>query len=104
VLDSIDTRLEKILIPHGEETVPHGVCGVCKAERCQVDAIVEEQECYRVLPDRCIGCGLCVTDCSVECIRLVRRPESEIARPSADAEAWNRERARNRGVDYSALK
>jgi Pyruvate/2-oxoacid:ferredoxin oxidoreductase delta subunit len=79
-------------------------CGVCKEERCQVGAIVEEKDSYRVMADRCIGCGLCLTDCSVECIRLVRRPDSELVKPAADTEAWNQERARNRGVDYSALK
>jgi NAD-dependent dihydropyrimidine dehydrogenase PreA subunit len=28
-------------------------------------------------PDRCIGCGLCVSTCPTDSIRLVRKPDSE---------------------------
>jgi electron transport complex protein RnfB len=79
-------------------------CGVCKEDRCQVNAIVEEEEAYRVDPEKCIGCGLCLTDCSVDCIQLVRRPEAELLEPYADDEAWNRERAARRGLDFDAVK
>jgi NAD-dependent dihydropyrimidine dehydrogenase PreA subunit len=55
-------------------------CGICLDERCQVKAIEETEDSYRVITERCIGCGLW------------------------NAGAWNDERARQRAVDYSAYK
>jgi electron transport complex protein RnfB len=37
-------------------------CGTC-ATRCQMDAIVADDEPAKVAEERCIGCGLCVTTC-----------------------------------------
>jgi Fe-S-cluster-containing hydrogenase component 2 len=77
---------------------------VCKEERCQVNAVEEEEDNFRIIAEKCIGCGLCVTDCSVECIRLVRRPEDQIIHPPRDIMQWADERARLRGVSYDSLK
>ena len=41
-------------------------CGTCADERCQVGAIIEDGEKYRILRDRCIGCGLCVSTCKTQ--------------------------------------
>ena len=79
-------------------------CGTCLEERCQVAAIVEGDEAYSVNQDRCIGCGLCVSPCPTEAIQLVRKPEDKIVIPPVDETAWLDERARQRGVDYSAYK
>jgi NAD-dependent dihydropyrimidine dehydrogenase PreA subunit len=79
-------------------------CGICLDERCQVKAIEELEETYRVILERCIGCGLCVTACPTDAIALHRKPEAEIVLPPMNANAWNEERARRRGVDYSAYK
>ena len=79
-------------------------CGICLDERCQVKAIEETEESYRVITERCIGCGLCVTSCPTDAIQLLRKPEAEIIHPPKDARAWNEERARQRAVDYSAYK
>ncbi len=78
-------------------------CGTCKDERCQVKAIDEEDDVYRI-NERCIGCGLCVTSCPTEAIRLIHKNPEEIQAPPKDVEAWNEERARQRGVDFSAYK
>ncbi len=77
------------------------MCGVCADERCQVNAIEEGDDAYRVVPEKCIGCGLCVTTCPVEAIGLVRKDAADIVPPPADEKEWYRERGRRRGVDFS---
>ena len=47
-------------------------CGVC-LERCQMDAIIAEDNNYRVDLDRCIGCGLCVTKCNLGAVKLIKK-------------------------------
>jgi Fe-S-cluster-containing hydrogenase component 2 len=47
---------------------------------------------------RCIGCGLCVTGCTAEAVRLERLPASEIVEPPEDFAAWERARLANRGL------
>jgi ferredoxin len=49
-------------------------CGDCQ-ERCQIDAIREDNSAYEVSTARCIGCGLCVPTCPVEAISMVEKPE-----------------------------
>ncbi|MBU2549214.1 MAG: 4Fe-4S binding protein [Proteobacteria bacterium] len=79
-------------------------CGVCRDERCPVRAIEEGEDAYRVLAERCIGCGLCTTTCPTEAITLRPKPPESIRVPPRDEAAWNEERARRRGVDYSDYK
>jgi len=79
-------------------------CGTCADERCQVNAIEEGEEAYRVIREKCIGCGLCVTTCPSEAIRLVRKPPEEVVPPPKDEDAWFEERGRQRGVDFSGYK
>jgi Pyruvate/2-oxoacid:ferredoxin oxidoreductase delta subunit len=74
-------------------------CGVCADERCPMDAIVEEDDAYRVLVERCIGCGVCTSTCPTESIKLVRKPESERDMPSANLIDWNFRRAASRGIE-----
>jgi NAD-dependent dihydropyrimidine dehydrogenase PreA subunit len=76
-------------------------CGLCRDERCQVAAIEEQEEGFRVIETRCIGCGLCVTTCPTEAISLVRKPAEEIAKPPKDEKDWFDVRGRARGVDFS---
>jgi electron transport complex protein RnfB len=79
-------------------------CGTCADERCQVKAIEEGEEAYRVIKDRCIGCGLCVTTCPSEAIHLVRKQPEEVVAPPEDEMSWYDDRAKVRGVDISAYK
>jgi len=57
-------------------------CTLCETclERCQIEALVEGDECVEVDRARCIGCGLCVTTCPVEAIPSSRKP-SHLLRP-----------------------
>jgi NAD-dependent dihydropyrimidine dehydrogenase PreA subunit len=79
-------------------------CGTCAEERCQVNAIQEGMDAYGIIMEKCIGCGLCVTDCPAEAIRLIRKEPEAIVSPPKDEDAWFEERGRQRGVDYSAYK
>ncbi len=67
-------------------------CGVCRDERCPVDAIVPEDDGYRVLEKRCIGCGVCTLTCPSDAIQLVPRPESERAMIADNLVHWEKER------------
>jgi NAD-dependent dihydropyrimidine dehydrogenase PreA subunit len=48
-------------------------CGVCTRERCQVHAIEESGQTYRINLKRCIGCGLCINTCPTDAIALIPR-------------------------------
>jgi len=76
-------------------------CGICADERCQVKAIEEAGDSYKVKKKQCIGCGLCVGTCPVEAIKFVRKESAEISPPPVDEMNWFEERARERGVDIS---
>ena len=51
-------------------------CGLC-ADRCQMDAIQEVDDGWRIIDGRCIGCGLCISSCPEYAISLVVRPAME---------------------------
>jgi len=74
-------------------------CGICAAERCPVDAIVEDNGVFRVTTERCIGCGLCTSTCPAESIRLLPRPESKCELPPKNLMEWYYLRAQSRGID-----
>jgi len=79
-------------------------CGTCADKRCQVNAIEEGEDVYRVVKEKCIGCGLCVTTCPSEALQLLRKQPEELVPPPQDEMAWYEERGHQRGVDYSAYK
>jgi len=74
-------------------------CGVCANERCQMDAIVEDDGAYSVLAKRCIGCGVCVSTCPTEAITLQRKPEEEQDKPPKNLMDWSMKRAAERGIE-----
>jgi len=80
------------------------VCGVCADERCQVSAIDEAEDAYKIIKSKCIGCGLCISTCPSEAIRLIKRDETDRILPPQNEDAWFEERGRLRGVDFSHLK
>ncbi|VEN73844.1 4Fe-4S ferredoxin iron-sulfur binding domain-containing protein [Candidatus Desulfarcum epimagneticum] len=79
-------------------------CGVCADERCQVNAIEEDGDVYRVIRESCIGCGLCVSTCPEEAVSMKRKADTEIVAPPGDEDQWFESRGESRGVDYSAYK
>ena len=79
-------------------------CGICKEERCQVAAIEESDSGFRIKKEQCIGCGLCITACPTEAIKLVAKNPDEIVKPLKTRSDFWAERARQRGVDFSAFQ
>ncbi|GAB6098024.1 4Fe-4S binding protein [Desulfatiferula olefinivorans] len=75
-------------------------CGLCKDERCQVGAIEETDDAYRIIKDKCIGCGVCISTCPSEAISLMRKNPDEIVKPPAGETEWFQIRGGMRGVDF----
>jgi electron transport complex protein RnfB len=72
-------------------------CGRC-LERCPMDAIGRDGEGrIRLNPDRCIGCGLCVSTCAGGSLTLVRKPEAEQREVPTSFRQTYVEMARRRG-------
>ncbi|MBN1574593.1 MAG: 4Fe-4S binding protein [Deltaproteobacteria bacterium] len=74
-------------------------CGTCAEERCPVVAIVKDGDSYRVMEDKCIGCGLCAVTCPADSISLVEREEAERDEPPKNFIEWNISRAKSRGIE-----
>jgi len=74
-------------------------CGICRDERCPMDAIVEEDGEFRVLKNRCIGCGVCIITCPSKAITLIERPVQERDPIASDITEWGKMRMKNRMLD-----
>lgn len=59
-------------IPEVDREICKG-CEICSQERCPMKAITIVNQVAHINPDKCIGCGLCVTGCPENALRLVRR-------------------------------
>ncbi len=79
-------------------------CGVCRDERCQVGAIEETENTYRIIPSRCIGCGLCISTCPTSAIHLIHKDPDKREIPPLTEDAWFEEKGRQRGIDFSRYK
>ncbi len=62
-------------------------CSGCETciDRCQMDAISMEEGMAKIDLDYCIGCGLCITTCPSEALSLMRKEETEVVVPPANA-------------------
>ena len=72
-------------------------CGICKEERFPMDAIVEEDGTYKVLAERCIGCGVCTVTCPMESITMQARPDMKMEEPPVNVIEWSQKRTASRG-------
>lgn len=76
-------------------------CGLCADERCQLRAIEEVEDAYRITADKCIGCGLCISTCPADAVSLVRKARENLEAPPKNEADWYAKRAEARGVDFS---
>jgi len=72
-------------------------CGICREERCPMDAIIEDDDGYLVQGERCIGCGVCVVTCPSESISLIERPEADRDEMAENIIDWGKRRLEERG-------
>jgi Na+-translocating ferredoxin:NAD+ oxidoreductase subunit B len=97
----------KVLNSHFYAEIDQGLCascGICADERCQVKAIEEVDDSYRVDRVKCIGCGLCVSTCTTEAMKLIHKSPEELQPMPKDEMDWLEKRGVERGVDFSAYK
>jgi Fe-S-cluster-containing hydrogenase component 2 len=64
-----------------------------------MEAIVETNGAYKVLDERCIGCGVCSVTCPTDSITMKVRPELEREEPPANLIDWMLKRATSRGIE-----
>ncbi len=67
-------------------------CGLCRNERCPMDAVYKVDGAYQVNEPRCIGCGVCIVTCPAEAISLGSRPTTELALIANNIRDWSRQR------------
>ncbi len=79
-------------------------CGVCADERCQVGAIEDGEDAFKVIVEKCIGCGLCVSTCDAGAIKMVRKDEKDLVAPPENEAKWFEERGAQRGVPFDKYK
>jgi ferredoxin len=73
-----------IVLSYYRAKIDENRCSACTSciERCQMDAIREENGIIKIAEERCIGCGLCVSSCPVEAISLIPKPGMESPPPN----------------------
>lgn len=70
-------------------------CGIC-LERCQMEALIEGEECVEVNAARCIGCGLCASTCPDDAVRMELKTNA--GGPPANILEMNRKMLKERGL------
>lgn len=58
------------------------LCGVCES-RCTVGAFTVKDKKIEFRPERCIGCGLCVTTCPAQALKLEKKAHKQLYKPPA---------------------
>ena len=59
---------------------------------------IETRPTVKVNAVRCVGCGVCVINCSTEALGLARRPEEEVLHVPVTHTDWEAQRAAERGL------
>ncbi len=86
--------------------VEKDLCQSCLSclDRCQMDAIsMDSDDIAEINYDRCIGCGLCVTACPDEAMKLALKPEEDRQMPPATSMELMVETAKSRGTSLTPL-
>jgi len=71
---------------------------------CPMDALYRPDEKVEFNPERCIGCGLCVTVCKQHAIKMVLKPEARnISIPSSTLDTYTRMGLRSGRWNYLGM-
>jgi len=81
------------------------LCTACETclERCQFGALSLVDDVCQVERARCVGCGLCVSTCSSEALRLERKPPAERTPLPEGRKHWWVERAKDRQISLEGV-
>lgn len=82
-------------LAHVDEELCTG-CSICADQRCPAAAFEEVDGIFQVIPERCIGCGVCVVTCPTQAISMLRKDEKDQDRPPANIVKWSVKRAISR--------
>lgn len=78
-------------------------CLLC-LERCQMQALVKEEDHVKLNKERCIGCGLCVTTCPSGALTLMRRSDLAHSRIPVNMDATWRAIVKAQTEERNAVK
>ena len=76
-------------------------CGICKTERCPVEAILVYDEKADVNDSLCIGCGLCSSTCPEDAISMISRSNYEKTPETAGEMMQNIMKEKGKLKDYT---
>lgn len=62
-------------------------CGIC-LDYCSAGAIIQEEECVRILDERCIGCGECLVVCKEGAVKMSWDEDSVRTQEKMAEYAW----------------
>ena len=77
-------------------------CDLC-VDRCQFNAISNQDGTFVVDKDKCIGCGVCTVACPNESLILIERPEDDRTEPPENVRDWTFRKAKSRGIDLREI-
>ena len=75
-------------------------CAEC-VQSCQFGALSVPEDVCVVDHDRCQGCGLCITVCVTDALRLERRPQEESSQPPESHREWEMQRDQGGAVSLA---
>ena len=78
-------------------------CGLCTVV-CPMATLIIEGGKAIVRGTDSLNCDHCAAACPTEAIHLIRKQQEELIPPVKDEMDWMEQRARERGVDFSAYK
>lgn len=86
-------------------TIDEMICSGCEdcLIRCQFQALSVPAGTCEIDMVRCVGCGLCIQECSTGAFILTRRQVEELIEPPENYKEWMAQRAETRGISLKEI-